>query len=141
MKATTTREKRRGGVDSPKGGGLEVERIDAHAKRMFTTLSAEKQSGIFENDWNKCKEVLEQITNALLAGEKEEENEGQDHMVTIAIEDDGNAERMKAHGLLTPLAPRKRKSDEKKEKRKRYYCTRYSAGRRENDLTRSTRIG
>ena len=113
MKATT-REKRRGGVDSPKGGGLEVERIDAHAKRMFTTLSAEKQSGIFENDWNKCKEVLEQITNALLAGEKEEENEGQDHMVTIAIEDDGNAERMKAHGLLTPLAPRKRKSDEKK---------------------------
>ncbi len=113
MKATT-REKRRGGVDSPKGGGLEVERIDAHAKRMFATLSAEKQSGIFENDWNKCKEVLEQITKALLAGEKEEENEGQDHMVTIAIEDDGNAERMKAHGLLTPLAPRKRKSDEKK---------------------------
>ena len=105
---TTTREKRRG------GGGLEVERIDAHAKRMFTTLSAEKQSGIFENDWNACKEVLEQITKALLAGAKEEENEGQDHMVTIAIEDDGNAASVKAHGLLTPLGLRKRKSDEKK---------------------------
>ena len=105
---TTTREKRRG------GGGLEVERIDAHAKRMFTTLSAEKQSGIFENDWNACKEVLEQITKALLAGAKEEENEGQDHMVTIAIEDDGNGASVKAHGLLTPLGLRKRKSDEKK---------------------------
>ena len=108
MKATTTREKRRG------GGGFVVERIDAHAKRMFTTLSAEKQSGIFENDWNACKEVLEQITKALLAGEKEEENEGQDHMVTIAIEDDGNGASVKAHGLLTPLGLRKRKSDEKK---------------------------
>ena len=108
MKATTTtREKRRGGFC-----GLEVERIDAHAKRMFTTLSAEKQSGIFENDWNACKEVLEQITKALLAGAKEEENEGQDHMVTIAIEDDGNAASVKAHGLLTPLSLRKRKSDE-----------------------------
>ena len=33
--------------ESPGGFcGLEVERIDAHAKRMFTTLSAEKQSGI-----------------------------------------------------------------------------------------------
>ena len=81
---------------------------------MFTTLSAEKQSGIFENDWNACKEVLEQITKALLAGAKEEENEGQDHMVTIAIEDDGNAASVKAHGLLTPLGLRKRKSDEKK---------------------------
>ena len=45
---------------------------------------------------------------------KEEENEGQDHMVTIAIEDDGNAASVKAHGLLTPLGLRKRKSDEKK---------------------------
>ena len=116
MKATTTTTRRRRRREKRRGGfcGLEVERIDAHAKRMFTTLSAEKQSGIFENDWNACKEVLEQITKALLAGAKEEENEGQDHMVTIAIEDDGNAASVKAHGLLTPLGLRKRKSDEKK---------------------------
>ena len=35
--------------------GLEVERIDAHAKRMFTTLSAEKQSSIFENGGTRAK--------------------------------------------------------------------------------------
>ena len=29
-------------------------------------------------------------------------------MVTIAIEDDGNAASVKAHGLLTPLGLRKR---------------------------------